>query len=199
MAEANFLKPVSALTGVAVAGKFGPGKTKGVQIAVCPPRSVVSVTARKDKSDAVSKLIKKHYGLSVPTTGCSNSNNKMAMHWAGPDQWYVTSTNEIYDDLVKQLAGVASVVDQSHGRVTLVISGKNVRDVLAKGTPVDLHPTVFKPGNCALTEMAHIAVHIAEISSDEFEVSFYRGFAQSFWEWLTEMSLEFGYEVKVKT
>jgi heterotetrameric sarcosine oxidase gamma subunit len=37
----------------------------------------------------------------------------------------------------------ASVTDQSHGRVFFRIAGPCVRDVLAKGTPVDLHPRIF--------------------------------------------------------
>jgi methylglutamate dehydrogenase subunit D len=31
--------------------------------------------------------------------------------------------------------------------------------------------------------------------SDSFELSIFRGFAESFWEWLTTQSEEFGYQV----
>jgi methylglutamate dehydrogenase subunit D len=44
--------------------------------------------------------------------------------------------------------------------------------------------------------MAHIGVHIAQVGPDAFELSLFRGFAESFWEWLGEMSAEFGYEVR---
>ncbi len=43
--------------------------------------------------------------------------------------------------------------------------------------------------------MAHVGVHIAQVGNDQFELSLFRGFAESFWEWLTEMASEFGYEV----
>jgi sarcosine oxidase subunit gamma len=68
--------------------------------------------------------------------------------------------------------------------------------VLAKGTPVDLHPSVFTAGQCAMTQMAHVGVHISHPDEDAFELSVFRGFSESFWEWLTEQAEEFGYQVK---
>ena len=44
--------------------------------------------------------------------------------------------------------------------------------------------------------MAHVGVHIAQVGPDTFELSLFRGFAESLWEWLAEMSGEFGYEVR---
>ncbi len=86
-------------------------------------------------------------------------------------------------------------VDQSHGRVTIRIAGDKARAVLAKGTPVDLHPAEFPVGQSAVTQMAHVGIHLTRTAEDTYEISVFRGFAQSFWEWLTEMSLEFGYQV----
>ena len=40
--------------------------------------------------------------------------------------------------------------DQSDSRLVLRLSGPRVRDVLAKGVPVDLHPKAFKPGDVAM-------------------------------------------------
>ncbi len=191
----NIFKRVSPLAGVAVTGQYGSGRKKGVSITLCPPGSVVLVAARNGKTTALSALMKKHFSLAVPKQGCSERHNDRAMHWAGPGQWYLTSPDNLHEALAKKLSGIASVVDQSHGRVTIAIAGPNARDVLAKGTPVDLHPDVFKPGNCALTEMAHTAVHLVQTRENEYQLSLYRGFAESFWEWLCEMSMEFGYEV----
>ena len=46
----------------------------------------------------------------------------------------------LYRELKAKLSGLASVTDQSHGRVIIRIAGPKARAVLAKGTPVDLHP-----------------------------------------------------------
>jgi sarcosine oxidase subunit gamma len=36
------------------------------------------------------------------------------------------------------------VIDQSDARVMLEISGRNVREMLAKGIALDLHPSAFR-------------------------------------------------------
>ncbi|HFC05235.1 MAG TPA: hypothetical protein ENJ55_05980 [Rhizobiales bacterium] len=185
-------KRVSGLEGIAIAGRFGAAGNQAVCISVCPPRDVVFITALNGQTGNLKKQLKKHCGADLPGPGRSSSGKSCTVHWAGPNQWYVVGTC----DLTGKLAGIASQVDQSHGRITIVVSGENARHVLAKGTPVDLHPDVFRARHCALTEMAHISVHLAKTADNEFEISLYRGFAESFWEWLCEMSQEFGYQVK---
>ena len=101
----------------------------------------------------------------------------------------------LYADVKAALSGIASVSDQSHGRVILRISGPKARNVLAKGTPVDLHPDVFPVGKSALTQMAHVGVHLTRVGEDAFDLSVFRGFSESFWEWITEQAEEFGYQV----
>jgi heterotetrameric sarcosine oxidase gamma subunit len=44
--------------------------------------------------------------------------------------------------------------------------------------------------------MAHVGVHLTRVGRDAFELSVFRGFSESFWEWLTEQAEEFGYQVK---
>ena len=67
--------------------------------------------------------------------------------------------------------------------------------MLAKGTPVDLHKSEFLIGKSAVTQMAHVGVHLTRTGEDAFELSVFRGFAESFWEWLAQQAEEFGYRV----
>ena len=172
----------------------------GVTLALRHPVSIVGVIARKGKAEATSEAIERHFGLACPPAGESRSNDGMALHWCGFEQWYAVADGfadgALYENLRDRLAGLASVSDQSHGRVILHIEGPNARALLAKGTGVDLHPRAFGPGRSAVTQMAHVGVHIAQVGPDAFELSLFRGFAESFWEWLVEMSEEFGYEVR---
>jgi sarcosine oxidase subunit gamma len=48
----------------------------------------------------------------------------------------------------------AAIVDQSHGRTLLRVTGPRVRDALAKGLAIDLHPREFKTGYAAVTAVA---------------------------------------------
>jgi sarcosine oxidase subunit gamma len=139
------------------------------------------------------------YGVSCPGPGHSGTGNALTLHWCGADQWYAVAEGRpesaLYRELKDRLRGLASCSDQSHGRVIITVSGPKARNVLAKGTPVDVHPRAFGPGRCAATQMAHVGVHLAQVGEDAFELSLFRGFSEHFWEWLTEQSEEFGYLV----
>jgi methylglutamate dehydrogenase subunit D len=183
-------------------GRYGADRPRGpgVILALRHPVSIVTVIARKGKAEAASEAMNTGFGLGFPPAGTSRSNGALALHWCGFEQWYAVADGfaegALYEQLRERLAGFASVSDQSHGRVILHVEGPNARDVLAKGTAVDFHPRVFGPGRSAVTQMAHVSVHVAQVGPDAFELSLFRGFAESFWEWLGEMSGEFGYEVR---
>lgn len=177
----------SALQSVAVQGRFGADKgAPGVDLSVVHPISIVTVIARQGKAKALKEALA---GL-----------KKVNVLWAGPDQYFAQAQGledgALFADLKKRLGGLASVSDQSHGRVVIRIAGPKVRAVLAKGTPVDLHPQEFPVGKSALTQMAHVSVHLTRTGTDEFTLSLFRGFSESFWEWLTSQAAEFGYQVK---
>ena len=196
----SVIQRVSPLADVALQGRFGADKgAPGVTLSVRHPMSIVTVIARKGKSEALGKAIETAYKCSLPGVGESTGKGALTFHWCGADQYYAVAEGradgEFYRDLKARLDGLASCSDQSHGRIILRITGAKARALLAKGTPVDLHPSVFGPGKSAVTQMAHIGVHLAQTGKDEFELSVFRGFSENFWEWLTEQAEEFGYQV----
>jgi sarcosine oxidase subunit gamma len=171
---------VSPLRDLAVQGRFGADRgAAGVCLAVRHPVDLVTVIAGKGKAKAVAEALAAWRGAEV--------------RWAGPDQYFVVG--KPYAEVVKKLAGQAAVTDQSHGRVIIRLSGPRARQVLAKGTPVDVHDSVFPVGHAALTQMAHVGVHLTRVGPDSFELAVFRGFVESFWEWLCEQCEEFGYQV----
>jgi heterotetrameric sarcosine oxidase gamma subunit len=195
------LSRVSPLSPHLVQGRFGADKgAPGVVLGVRHPLSIVTIIARKGNAEALSAAMGRHYGVACPEPGRSAQGNGLILHWCGAEQWYALAEGgdegALYREFKARLAGLASCSDQSHGRVVLTVSGLKSRNVLAKGTPVDLHPRVFGPGRCAVTQMAHVGVHLAQVGPDDFELSLFRGFSESFWEWLTEQSAEFGYLVR---
>jgi heterotetrameric sarcosine oxidase gamma subunit len=177
---------LSPLIETAKQGRFGADRGEvGVTLTVRHPLSIVTVIARRDKAKAVEEML-------AVLKGCT-------VQWAGPDQYYVIAESRgegaLYRELKEKLEGLASVTDQSHGRVVIRLSGPKSRAVLAKGTPVDLYPDEFPIGKSAITQMAHIGVHLSRVAADTYDLSIFRGFSESFWEWLTTMAEEFGYQV----
>ncbi len=199
MAVANLMQ-TSALEDVLVAGRFGRSLPEGpgVSLSLVHPCSVVSVIAAKGKSRSLANTLQKEFGINLPGMGTSASARGVAMHGNAPDQWLAisSSTSDLCAKMEAKLSHLAAVTDQSHGRIVLRLSGSRARDVLAKGSPVDLRPGSFKPGMCAATQISHVGVLIACTGADSFELSVFRSFAEGFWLGLTELALEWGYEVR---
>lgn len=171
----------SALAGVAKAGRFGADKgAPGVTISVIHPTTIIMAIARKGKAKALKDALA--------------ALKKVEVQWAGPDQYYIY--NAPHTELKRKLEGLASLSDQSHGRVMIGIAGPKARAVLAKGTPADLHESEFPIGKSALTQMAHVSVHLTRTGADEFTLSVFRGYSESFWEWLVSQAGEYGYQVE---
>jgi methylglutamate dehydrogenase subunit D len=192
---------VSPLAQVMPQGRFGADKGEaGVTLGIRHPVSIVTIIARKGKAEALSVNLRQHYEAACPRPGRSIEGRGITLHWCGAEQWYALAEDRseglLYRELRTRFQDLASCSDQSHGRVILTVSGPKARNVLAKGTPVDLHPSVFGPGQCAVTQMAHVGVHLAQVGSHDFELSLFRGFAESFWEWLTQQAEEYGYMVR---
>ena len=171
---------------VAGQGRYGAADlTPGVILSIVHPVSLVQVLARKGSGQIIGEALTGFKSLRVMP--------------AGPDQYYVQASGKpegwLAADLKKRLGTKASIVDQSHGRVVIAIDGPKSRAVLAKGTPVDFHVDHFAIGQSAQTQMAHVGVHITRTGSDAFQISVFRGFSESLWEFLCTAAAEFAYQV----
>ncbi len=128
------------------------------------------------------------------------SKNGVSFAGVGVGHWFAAAEPSAETDFVsklrERLVGLASVADQSDGRVVLCLSGDRVRDVLAKGVPIDLHPSCFKTGDVASTSVVYIGVQLQQLDDwPTFRLMAFRSHAGSLWSWLTKSAAEFGYEV----
>ena len=95
---------------------------------------------------------------------------------------------------------LGAVTDLSHARIAIRVSGTKAAWVLAKGLALDLHPAAFPPLKVAQSAIHEVGVIVRRLSpeklgGDSFDLYVYRGFALSFWEWLTAAAAETGYRV----
>jgi sarcosine oxidase subunit gamma len=113
----------------------------------------------------------------------------------GPDEWLIVSGSD--SAIASTLsARAAYVTDVSHGRACLRLSGARARDLLAKGTSIDLHPRAFQPGHCAATALAKISVVLHQVdASPTYDLYAMRSYTLSLWHWLTEAAAEYGYRI----
>ena len=159
--------------------------------------TMASFAAAKGKKDELAAAIKAAYGADLPKGSGRVEGNGIAFVWAGPDQWLAIAERkdgrDLETELKAALSGIASVVDQSDGRVVVRISGSDARAILAKGIPVDLDARAFKPGNVAITHASHIGVILWQIDDKPtYEVALFRSYVDSFAHWLLDSAAEYG-------
>lgn len=110
--------------------------------------------------------------------------------------WWVAATSDAMIRLSRELPSSAGTVTAlSASRVRFRITGPAVRDLLAKGIALDLHPSVFPQGHCAQTGLHHTGVFLERVGDDRYEMYVQRTYAVSIWEWLIDAALPFGYDV----
>nr|WP_283949706.1 sarcosine oxidase subunit gamma family protein [Limobrevibacterium gyesilva] len=140
------------------------------------------------------------FDLQLPSPGNAASAGEITALWIQPDAWMLVAPRGSEGALaarIKAACGDAgSVVDQTHGRTVLHISGRRAAWVLAKLCRVDLHPSAFGPGRVAVTPVADLAcvLHHSD-AAPGFDLIVFSSYAVSFLESLTHAALETGYDV----
>ncbi len=197
------IEPVSALDGVVTPGRYGQrAGNPGVTATEIKGSGLALVTAREVRQAALADAVQAAFGIELPGTSRCVAGREIALIWSGPAQWLAYGVRVPEQGmealLAGPLSGLASIVDQSHGRTLLRMTGPRVRDALAKGLTIDLHPRAFKSGDVAASAVAHIGVHLWQTDDQPtYEIAVPRGFALSFWHWLEASAAEYGLEFVV--
>jgi sarcosine oxidase subunit gamma len=108
-----------------------------------------------------------------------------AVRRAGPDTWFIVGEAELSAAELgrrgAELADVAWLVDQTHGRCRLIASGPDSARRLAGGIGADLSPRSFSVGAATESQYGGIGLHLARTAPDCFEILVGRSFAASLW------------------
>ena len=132
----------------------------------------------------------------VPNTWVPTPDGRVV--WLGPDEWLLTSERERPEDLearirdaVVPLGGAA--VDVSAQRIAIRLTGSRLRDLLAKGCAIDLHPRVFGRGRSAQSTLGLAAVVLLALGDggDDFLVLVRSSLAGYLAEWLLDAAVEY--------
>jgi heterotetrameric sarcosine oxidase gamma subunit len=159
--------------------------------------ALCSVLARRGRKAELEQRVHDKLGVELPQVQKYSASSSLGIASAGPGHWLIMSdqakSTQFELQLRTELAGLASVFDQSDGRTIVQVSGPRARDALAKGVLIDLHPGVFGAGSAAVTSIAYIGVHFWQTDEKPtYEFAMFRSFAMSFCDWLLDSSAEFG-------
>ncbi|MGQ9366505.1 sarcosine oxidase subunit gamma [Azospirillum sp. ST 5-10] len=188
-------RPAGPWDGLLRPGRLGnPEGRPGLVVRPAEPAAAATLTAPADGVADLAAALAARHGVDLPLTPRRARGPGIAVQWAGPRQWLATGDDAgLTARLAASLAGTAAVVDQGGARAALLLAGPAVRDVLAKGCVIDLDARLFRPAEVALTQVAHMAVHL--VRSDDgaaFELSVGRSLAGSLWRWLVTAAEEHG-------
>jgi sarcosine oxidase subunit gamma len=157
-----------------------------VRITAHGPLDIVQVAAFGDVA-ALAARLSKHFCLTITPTPNRAVTGDVTVLWHGPGQWLIVRAPgdaPLADELARLCADDAAVVDLGHARTALQLAGDGTRDLLAKGTSIDLRPAHFAPGTCALTAVGKIGALLHALAPATIDVYVARSCAQALTEWL---------------
>ena len=152
--------------------------------------TAIQVLSFKGRHDAAAAAIGKALGIECSTrAGQCSADEHTQITWNGPNSWMIVCNDEeagrapgeLLQTLQSAVGELGAVVDQSHGRCALRLSGSRARQVMAKNTAIDLHPRAFGPGRCAMTSVAHMNATIVQVDdAPTYDLFVIRSLARSF-------------------
>lgn len=124
------------------------------------------ITVKANVSDEkICSLLERVLNLKIPKIGKVTIGKKISVGWMSPDEIAVLVNYNDADKLSKKITEKMKsyhhlIVNMSDSRQCFKLTGKGWRDVLSKGTPIDLNPDVFGVGSFRRTRIASVAVSI---------------------------------------
>lgn len=157
---------------------------------------LATLVAPEGGAGTLAVRLAEHFGVDLPRRPRLSAGPDLTLIWAGRNQWLAVSPRHgVAARLASAVRDAAAVSDQGSSRALLWLSGSRLRDVLAKGCAVDLHPAAFAVGDVAMTAISHVGVHLWRPDEASLVVSVSRSYAGSFWSWLSASAAEFGLAV----
>ena len=193
------LQPVSAFAGLAQ--PMPASGTAGLTVTERRGLGLATVTLRQNGREGFASALSSAYDLALTDGPKVSAGRDFTLVGTGPRSWLAVQPGggwHFARQLGQTLAGSAAVADQSSGYAVVRLSGPKVRQVLAKGVPVDLHPSAFQPGDAAVTLAGHVGIVLWQVdATPTYDIAVFRSFAGSFWHWLSESAAEFGMAVAI--
>lgn len=177
---------VSALSGHYVKGRHGAA---GDGVTIKEPGALVlwQLAAWPESLGPVSKAVADDLALgAVVSLGKALSSENGSMLRIEPLKFWVHGNRPKTFD-----ADQAVLLDLSHSRTQLTISGPCATKLLNGYLPLDLREGSFPVGSVASTAFHHVGVTLWR-SASGYELFLPRGFALSLWELLQESAAQYG-------
>lgn len=149
-----------------------------------------------DSEALVPSAIDSVLGVGWPPKTGSVASGRADVICVGPTDWLVVAADPDTTVWLQRLdvafqGSAFRATNMSQALVRIEIDGSEVRDLLAKGCALDLHPSRFAPGRSARTRFAGVPVIIRCTGVSRFECIVTLSYADYLLGWLDDAVLEF--------
>ena len=135
-------------------------------------------------------------GLDFPDKLRVSENNDVRILWIGPNNWLALSaTISLSEEIAKNLSNDEfAITDLSHSKAIIELSGKNAKEVLKKGCPINFNDINKNEVVNSIFNGIAVTLDFINDQPDKIRVMCLRSFGESLYHSVTDASLEFGYK-----
>lgn len=133
---------------------------------------MTSISPYKGQGKALSAALKAAHGMAMPAANRATGRAEVKAIWFGREHCILVGIHANTG-----LAVHSALTDQSDGWTVVQLQGAGAANVLARLTPIDLRPAIFKRGHTARTDLMHMASSITRMSDDTFMIMVFRSVA----------------------
>ena len=189
---------ISPLNNVHELGSFGnfEGKNSNEIITIKELKNFKIFQVVKYKTSKTNIKEYKIFDLNFPDNLKVSGNNDTRILWVGPNNWFIFSSSEkLSEEISKNLSNNEfAITDLSHSKAIIELSGKNLKEVLKKGCPINFNELNKNQSINSIYNGITITVDILQEGVEKIRIYSLRSFGESLYHSLTDSSLEFGYK-----
>jgi sarcosine oxidase subunit gamma len=185
----------SSLEGHNAPRKFGLIGTEGpgIRLTERPIASVWLLAAWPERLAKTATAAAKAAGVkAAPGPGQSATGEGGTLLRTEPLKWLLISESDTPRPALPEADG--TVLELSHARTVIHVSGPKALDLMARMVPLDLRPAAFPEGAAANTTLHHLGVTVLARDGG-FDILVLRSFGLAVWETLIDSAAQFGAEI----
>ena len=135
-------------------------------------------------------------GLDFPDKLRVSENKDVRILWIGPNNWLALSaTISLSEEIAKNLSNDEfAITDLSHSKAIIELSGKNAKEVLKKGCPINFNDINKNEVVNSIFNGIAVTIDFINDQPNKIRVMCLRSFGESLYHSVTDASLEFGYK-----
>ncbi len=206
MAEPVARSPIiPAAPEVVVSGWAVSGRRSAAALTLCDHTPLAKVAVKAADVEAMAHVLGVGFGRVVRRGDLDETGRPVLVTGSGPGEWLIMSAPGSQGTLADRLEqstsrvdGLVTVIDLTHGRALIRLTGRQAADLLAKETGIDLREAASPDGTALRTGVAGVATDLVRDDRDglrSYLLHCERSSGQYLWDCLLDAGGEYGVDI----